>query len=362
VRLVSQRPLGLAVAAAVTLAGPACHRKPEEALETAGAVAVEVEAARSGALTGIVRATGLVQPAPGADWTVVAPQSARIVTLPKAAGDAVRRGELLARFDSPALRSDLASHTSVLAQAEAKADNSRKNQARLAALLERGIASRKEVEDARKDLQDAEAALREAKATLAASADLAARATAVARFDGIVAERWHNPGEVVDAGEHVLRLIDPSRLQVSASVAVADLGRIVVGHPARVLVPGATSEDAVPAEVASGPAAVDAATGAASVRLALSRPLPVGAPVQVEIEAEQRSDAVIVPAAAVVRDGETAAVFVVDAEGKAHRRQVTLGLQAGTDVEVVSGVKPGDGVIVRGQEELPDGAAVTVEK
>ena len=184
----------------------------------------------------------------------------------------------------------------------------------------------------------------------------------MARFDGIVAERWHNPGEIVDAGEHVLRLIDPSRLQVSASVAVADLARIVVGHPARVLVPGASAEDAVPAEVASGPAAVDTATGAATVRLALSRPLPAGAAVQVEIDAEQRSDVVIVPVAAVVREGETAAMFVVDAEGKAHRRPVGLGLQAGSEIEVVSGVKPGDAVIVHGQEELPDGAAVTVEK
>jgi multidrug efflux pump subunit AcrA (membrane-fusion protein) len=83
--------------------------------------------------------------------------------------------------------------------------------------------------------------------------------------------------------------------------------------------------------------------------------------VQVEIVAEEHEGVVLVPAAAVVREDDKAAVFVVGADGKAHRRPVTLGIETAEDVEIEAGVAVGDKVVVKGQEELPDGATVTAE-
>jgi RND family efflux transporter MFP subunit len=216
------------------------------------------------------------------------------------------------------------------------------------------------VEDARKELLDAEAAVRESGQTRAAAADLAARATAVAPFSGIVAERWHNPGDLIDASEHVLRLVDPTRLQVTAAVPVADVSRVVVGHAARVTVPGAEATE-ISGKVVGAPAFVDTATGTASVRIALASALPVGTPVQVAIVAEERPSALIVPAAAVVRDEDETAVFVVGLDGKAHRRPVVAGLTSGDETQIVSGLREGEKVVIKGQDALPDGAAVTVE-
>jgi multidrug efflux pump subunit AcrA (membrane-fusion protein) len=71
-------------------------------------------------------------------------------------------------------------------------------------------------------------------------------------------------------------------------------------------------------------------------------------------------NAVIVPAAAVVREDADTSVFVVDKDSKAHKRAVTPGMTSGDDIEIVKGVSPGDRVIVRGQDGLPDGAAVAV--
>ena len=68
----------------------------------------------------------------------------------------------------------------------------------------------------------------------------------------------------------------------------------------------------------------------------------------------------IVPAAALVREGEETAVFVVMGD-KAQRRPVQAGLTDGSDLEIVSGVKAGEMVIVEGQNGLPDGAKVTIE-
>jgi multidrug efflux pump subunit AcrA (membrane-fusion protein) len=67
----------------------------------------------------------------------------------------------------------------------------------------------------------------------------------------------------------------------------------------------------------------------------------------------------LIPAVAVVREGDETGVFIATG-GKAERRSVTLGLNDGTRVEIVSGVKAGEQVIVDGQAGLPDGAAISV--
>lgn len=350
----------LALAGLVTLGGLACHRARPEETDTETAVPVEVAAARRGAVTTHLRATGTVDPAPGADWTVTAPNQARISALPFATGDAVRKGAVLARFDAPPLRADLATRTAELAQARAALDNARQGHERIARLFDKGIAAQREVEDARKTLRDAEAALGQATATRAAAADLAGRATAVAPFDGLVAQRWHNPGDVVDANEHVVRLVDPRRLEVTTSVLLADVGRVTVGRPAHVTMAG-RADEGLSARVVGAPAAADPATGTAIVRLRLSAPLPVGAPVQADIEAESAADALLVPAAALVRDEGHTVVYVVGADGRAHRKEVTVGLLTDDDAQILTGLDAGARVIVKGQEDLPDGAAVAVE-
>src|SRR5205814_6722680 len=119
-------------------------------------------------------------PAPGRAGTVTAPDKAPVSAIRYATGDVVREGAVVARFDAPPLRADLATRSSEASQAQARLDNTRRNHTRLSTLLEKGIASRKEVEDARKELLDAEAAVRESGQTRAAAADLAARATPIA--------------------------------------------------------------------------------------------------------------------------------------------------------------------------------------
>jgi len=67
-----------------------------------------------------------------------------------------------------------------------------------------------------------------------------------------------------------------------------------------------------------------------------------------------------VPASAIVRDEDKVFVYVVGADQKAHRKEVVLGIVAGEDAEVRSGVNASEKVVTKGHEELPDGAAVTV--
>ncbi|HEV2851634.1 MAG TPA: efflux RND transporter periplasmic adaptor subunit [Thermoanaerobaculia bacterium] len=351
------KTLACLLLAPLLLAG--CHQDSPEEVETAEAVPVTVETARSGPIRPVIAATGQVTPAPGAELVVIPPQEARIAELPKSVGDRVRRGEVLVRFEIPSLEADAAARRADLARAQAQLETARQNATRLSGLLERGIAARREVEDARRDLAQAQATVAEARSAVSATGRLAGRAVVRAPFNGVIVARSHQVGDIVDptGAEPILRVIDPSRLQLEAAVPTGDLGRIVDGSPARVR--GASFHDER-AHVIARPAAVDPATGTATVRLAFEQPthLPAGLAVDVEIYGEEHPAAVLVPAGALVQEGPRSFIFMVDGQRKAHRREVEVGVVAEGKAEILSGVQAGEIVVVRGQTALPDGATV----
>lgn len=332
------------------------HESPDE-VESAAPVPVSTALAETGSITGVSRVTGVVAPAPGADLLVVAPEAARVLEIPKAEGDTVRRGDVLVRFEIPSTAGEVGKQQAEIGRAEARITNAKAAQDRARDLFDRGVAARKEVEDAARELADAEADLKAAQAGAAAAQTLANRSVVRATFDGVVARRAHNAGDVVEAAssDPVLRVIDPRRLEVVASVPVADVAAIKPGAAARIV-----GGEGATLKVAARPVAVQEGTVTVAIRLAFSGPAnyPVGAPVEVEIDRETHKDVVLVPSAAVVREGGETAVFVA-AGNKAVRRAVTLGLENGDKAEITSGVKAGEAVITVGQNGLPDGADIT---
>jgi RND family efflux transporter MFP subunit len=352
----------LPLAALVALA--ACRNKSAEEVDSETAVTVKTTAAALGTIRGVVHATAIVNPAPGAELVVIAPDAARIVAVPHAAGDRVRRGDVLVRFEIPSATAEVQRQQAEVTRAQATLDNARRAQARAGELFDRGVAARKEVEDTNRGVADAEAALSEARASLAAAQAVAGRSIVRATFDGIVATRLHNPGDFVEAtaSDPVLRVLDPRRLEVVASIPLADTLRVEIGAPAR-LTANAVNAPEVALKIVSRPAAIEAGSATVPVRLAFVGPatFPAGTPVQVDIDAERHSNVVLVPAVAIVREGEETAVFVVSG-AEARRRPVRTGLSDSTHVEILSGVKAGEHVIVDGQAGLPDGAAITVSR
>jgi RND family efflux transporter MFP subunit len=304
----------------------------------------------------------LVTAAPGAELAVTAPEAARIVELPKAEGDRVRPGDLLVRFDIPSLTAGAASSRAAIDQAQARVENAKAAATRVQGLFERGVAARKEVEDAERELREANAALAQAQSASGAANALADRTVVRATFAGVVAKRFHNPGDMVEPGqsEQILRVVDPSRLEVTAAVPVAALARITSKSPAHISVPG--SEEPVDATVVARPAAVEPGSVTASVRLRPSSVsgLTVGVAVGVEILGPEHTAAVLVPPAAIVRDGDASIVMTIGADSKAHRNEVEVGVVNPEVAEIKKGLKPNDRVIIRGQAGLPDGATVTI--
>ena len=353
-----------AVLAALLLAVAlsACGKEAAEEVDSETVVSVKTEPARLGTIRGVVHATGVVTPAPGAELVVVAPEAARIAAIPHAAGDRVRPGDVLVRFDIPNSAAEVDRQQAEIDRAQASLDNARLAQNRARDLFDRGVAAHREVEDANRAVAEAEAALTQARVSLAAARAVAGRSVVRATFEGVIAKRSHNPGDLVEptSSDPILHVIDPRRLEVVASVPLADASRIQLGAPA-LLASAPTGGTDIALKVLSRPAAVDTGTASVPVRLGFTgvANVPAGTPIQVDIEAERHQDVVVVPAVAIVREGEETAVFVVS-EGKAQRHPVHTGLTDGTHVEIASGLKAGAAVIVEGQAGLPDGAAVTI--
>jgi RND family efflux transporter MFP subunit len=358
-----RQPLTLTVGLlAMVVSLHACGTQKADEVESETVVRVKTAAASLGTIRGVVHATGLVTPAPGADLVVVAPESARILEMPRAVGDRVRRGDLLVRFEIPTAAAEVQRQAAEVTRGQATIDNARAALTRARELFERGVAARKEVEEATRGVADAEAVLAEARASLAASQALAGRAIVRATFDGVIARRLHNPGDLAEpsASDPVLRVVDPNRIEIVAAIPLGDASRIEIGAPGRL---ASAPRNAAEARltVTSRPAAVEIGTATIPIRLAFAEPadIPAGTPVQVDIDAELHKGVVLVPAVAIVREGEDAAVLVVIGS-KAKRRAVEIGLSDGTNVEILSGVNAGEIVIVDGQAGLPDDAAVAV--
>jgi RND family efflux transporter MFP subunit len=348
-----------ALAAIVTL--PACNRSDRRETEAEPPIPVIAEPVRLGTISASISATGVVGTLPGAVFAVIATQPARIADITKNVGDSVKSGEMLVRFEFPSLGAQTAVNEAAMKAADARVKQAQLAQGRIRMLVDKGAASRMELDDADRELAMAEGEMAIAKAALDAVQAQGGNTTIRSPFDGKVTERLHNPGDNVRADETdpILRLVDPKQVQVIATLPVADTRRFVVGATARAIAQGQSQPDLL--RVATRPAPE---TGAKTVDVTLAFDTPTelqpGTEVGIEIDAEQRSNVLLVPAIAVIKDNPSQPIVVVAAGTIAERRPVEIGLVDGENMEILSGLKPGELIITQGHSTLRDGTAISV--
>jgi membrane fusion protein (multidrug efflux system) len=326
----------------------------QETVVPVGAVAVQKAAIRA-----VLHVTGIVVPAQGGEFLVLAPEPTRLVDVMKAAGDLVKTGDLLARFDLPSAAQNVSRLTADLAAAEAQLESTRINRDKVRGFVERGLVARRDLETADRDLADAQAIVDRGRTAQTAAQAGVGRAVVRAPFDGVVATRFYNPGDMVlSTTAPILRIVDPRRLEIVASVPRKDQSRVVTGATARVAAAGPQ-----PIRLTVAGRVTDLSPGADSIafRLVFAEPstLAVDTSVQLDIDAEERTDTVLIPAEALVRNGTEATVFVVN-ESRAQRRLVKTGLEDAARIEITEGLRAGELVITRGHIGLADGSALTV--
>jgi membrane fusion protein (multidrug efflux system) len=349
------------IVSVLLLAAPACRRATPKDTETENIVPVAVEPVQLGTIRGAVSATGQVTVVPGAEVALVAPQTARIAEITRNVGDKVKSGDVLVRFEFPSLHVESIARAATVRAAELRVKNAKGVQDRLHGLIDRGAASRMEVDAADREVDEAETELAQARATQSATDAQGQNAVIRAPFDGVVSQRLHSPGDTVGTSEidTILKVLDTKQVQVTATVAVPDAKRFAVGAFAHAMAEGAPAPELL--RVMARP---DAERGSmtVAVTLAFERPtaLTPGTQVGIEIAAEQRSNVPLVPAIAVLRDPDGAAAVFVAVGNVAQRRPITTGIVDTEHVEILSGLKAGELIVTQGLSNLRDGTAITI--
>ncbi len=263
-----------------------------------------------------------------------------------------------------------AQHSTLLAQiqtltAQRAAAEAAEAQARSAlegarAALRAAQAGREQVAVRRQEVLQARAAADQARAAVRLAQQQLENTWIRSPIDGVVIQRSVDPGEWVGPGVPVLVVADLGRVRATLEVSEREIHRVRRGQPVEVTV------DALPGRIFRGVVtqwseAASPRTRTFTVEVELQNPGFVLRPNMFGrgtlVVAEVR-EAVLVPVDAVISGGEGTFVWVVEA-GRARRRAVRVGLQEGGRVQVF-GLRPGEQVVVLGQDRLHDGSPVVV--
>ncbi len=256
-------------------------------------------------------------------------------------GDRVTAGEPLVRIDARELRAKRAAVGAAIEEAESMRGEASRHAVRLRALYADSAAPKAQLEAAESALERAESGVRAARAREGELAAVEAYATIRAPFGGVVTARYVDEGAFAAPGAPLVTVQDPSRLRIAVTSPPDAVRRLARGDTITATLEGDTAR-AIVEGVVPAPGGnlyrVNALIGNAEGRF-----LP-GSAATLALRQGRRA-AVLVPAVAVVREGDLTGVRLWGADGE-ELRWVRLGRAHDGMVEVVSGLRAGDRVLL----------------
>jgi RND family efflux transporter MFP subunit len=280
-------------------------------------------------------------------------------------GDRVSKGQVLAELDTQAIELQLKQAEAALAVALARYNDSRTNLDRMERLYKEKAVSDQQYEQIRLAFDAAKAQLDQAQAAVNLARHSLDVAIMQAPFSGIIASKNADVGDVINPmmgafspTSGVLTLVDFSRIKIRVDVSPSDIVQVKRGQPAILRVPSLPGQEFrgtiqvvnLAADPLSKKFGVE--VGVDNQDLVL-RPGTFG---EITLEISTHEGALVVPQKAILLNKY---LFIVQ-DGKAVKREVALGLQNSTMVEITSGLAEGDQVIVEGNFGLEEGATVDI--
>jgi len=274
-------------------------------------------------------------------------------------GDRVRAGDVLARVESREVSARLAQAEANVAAASAMEHNAKLTKERMERLLEKQAATRKNVEDATAGYDAAAANLEAANEGVAAARMYVTYSRVTAPFDGVVVEKRVEAGDTAAPGMPLFVVDDTSRVKIEAQVPESALRGRRVGDAVEIEVDAAGGgvRHATLSEILP---AADPRSRTFTARAVLDNPdgaLRAGMFARLRLPG-QEGKAVAVPESAAVQRGPLTGVFVVDSQGIARLRWVTLGDARDGRVEILSGLAAGERIVTEPPAALEDGRRV----
>jgi len=363
----THRPLivGLVVAVAL-VAAVSCSKTGDQAAasaDTFGAAPVKVFKVRRERITEKITYTGTLEALTKINITPEV--GGKIARIHVQEGDRVAQGQLLAELETESIRLQLRQAEAGVAVAEASHADALRNKERMDRLIKENAVSEMQREKIQLACDAAAALLEQARAGL----NLARHALDVsimkAPFAGVVASKNAEVGDVINpmmggysGASGVLTLMDYSKIKIAVAISSEDIGRIRKGQEAVLRV------GAIPGRDFRGAVRVvnltaDPLNKKFGVEVVIDNPdaaLRPGTFGDLVFEVQSHENALVVPQKAIL---ENTYVFIVEG-GKAVKKNVAIGLQNTTMVEVLDGLAEGALVVVEGNFGLEEGAAIQV--
>jgi len=313
-------------------------------------------------------------------------------------GSRVKEGDLLAVLEIPEMADDQNRAQSVLSRSQAevarardelqRAEQSRSiahlSYSRLADVAKQkaGLVAQQEIDDAQSKDLVAEAQVSAAKSSLTAAEQQVQVSTAelqkiktlldytrvTAPFAGVITKRYADKGSMIQAGTSsstqvmpLVKLSENSRLRLVLPVPESAVPTVHIGQQVEVRVP--TLDRSFPGQVARFAGKVASATRTMETEVDVENPSLVLIPgmfAEVNLTLSHRRAALTVPIPAVDLSGDESSgqVVVVTPEDRIEIRQVKVGIQTATDVEILAGLREGDMVVTGNRSSLRAGQEV----
>lgn len=298
---------------------------------------------------------------PDEESTIAAPAPGTVTRIGVESGTRVGAGALLVQIDADKAELAVRQAEAGLEQARANFAKAKGDLERKQVLLDDRTIAAGTFESFKAQHDAAAAAVAMADATLALARRRLRELTVTAPFAGIVKERKIAPGEYVREGDALVVVIRVHPLKLQFELPEKHAGRLVLGQEISATVtslPGAV----FPGRVATVFPALDQATRTLRAEAAVANAdyrLRPGFYASVRVPLAAVPSAVVVPRAAIVSRDGTDHVFVLDGD-RVRLVRVTIGIQDGDSLEVLTGLSPSDAIVIDGAATLTDGERVRV--
>ena len=290
------------------------------------------------------------------DARISAEVEGRLASLPEV-GDVVAKGAPIALLDATSYRLALSEVEAEIAPIEALLAFYEREALRLERLAGQNNAAENRLERARADRNQALARIRASKARIAIAKDRLDKTRIRAPFAGVVTERLRAPGERVEAGDPVARLVDTGRLEIRARIRQQSVPFVARGDRLTLRDDDTRIEGEVRAVIPAG----DDISRLYEIRILFEQPdWPIGKAVQVAAPLRPRQAVIAVPRDALVIRESGTRVYRVNADNMAELIPVETGVSSPTHIQVIGGVNENDRIVTRGNERLRPGQPVRI--
>jgi len=302
----------------------------------------------------LVQATGIIKPKVGAEVKVGARITGKVEHLYANIGDRVRKGQVLVRLEQDDLKARADQAEAAYLEVAAAFDKAKSDLERDKPLAQAGYISQQNI-DALQNVHDmAQARVMKAKADKDYAKAQLSYATITAPMGGTIASVTTQQGETVAAGLNAptfITIIDLNKLEVNAYIDETDVGKISVGQEALFTVDTFADKDFKGKVTAVYPRAVlqeNVVNYITLISIENSEGmLKPDMTANVTITLKKKKGVLAVPGAAVAREGGKKHVMLQAQDGKTTRREVKTGWKEDSYLEITSGLKEGDVVVVK---------------